>query len=150
MNISTKYPQLYFRFALGTGFIILVMDRLGFIGRFGQKLISWGDWNHFIGSTAILMPYLSRPLVGIIAFIATFFEVLFGICLVIGFKTRLAAYGSFILTLLFGLSMALFLGYKAPLNFSVFPCSAGSLLLASLTDYEWSMDQFLANRKSTN
>jgi len=146
--MNTKYAQLYLRLALGIGFIVPVLDRLGLLGKPGQKLISWGDWDHFISFTGMLIPFMGKSMVNIAGFIATVLEVIFGIGLIIGFKTRLMAFGSFALTLLFGLSMALFLGYKAPLNFSVFPCSAGSLLLATLTNYEWSIDQYIT--KSTN
>jgi putative oxidoreductase len=146
MNICTKYPQFYLRLAVGVGFIVPVLDRLGLVGGPGHPNISWGDWGHFIGFTGMLMPFLSGTMVSVAGFIATLLEILFGICLILGFKTRIMAVGSFLLTLIFGLSMALFLGFKAPLNFSVFPCSAGSLLLATLAGYEWSLDNYLTRR----
>lgn len=148
MNSISKYAQFYLRLALGIGFIVPVLDRLGFLGNPGQKFISWGNWAHFIGFTGMLLPFLPPSLVNISGVIATVLEVLFGICLIAGFKTRIMAIGSFALTLVFGLCMAFFLGYKAPLNFSVFPCSAGSLLLATLANYEWSIDRYFANKKS--
>jgi len=147
MSTDNKYTQLYLRVALGIGFIVPVLDRLGMVGAPGQPNISWGTWDNFIGFTGVLMPYLSKPLVLGAGFFATLLEAIFGICLIIGYKTRLMALGSFALTLIFGLSMVAFLGYKAPLNFSVFPCSAGSLLLATLTNFDFSIDQYL-NKKS--
>lgn len=146
MNISSKYPQLYLRLALGIGFIVPVLDRLGCLGQYGQKLISWGDWSHFIGFTSMLMPYMDKSLVNIAGLLATLLEAIFGVFLIVGFKTRLTAIGSFALTLIFALSMSFFLGYKAPLNFSVYTCSAGSLLLATLAGYEWSIDQYMQRK----
>jgi len=147
MNTQIKYAQFYLRLALGIDFIVPVLDRLGFIGSPGQKFISWGDWSHFIGFTGMLVPFLSKPLINISGLIATVLEVIFGLGLIIGLKTRLMAYGSFVLTLVFGICMAIFLGYKAPLNFQVFACSAGSLLLSTLVNYNWSIDDYFTNKK---
>lgn len=46
----------------------------------------------------------------------------------------IAAYGSFLLTLIFAVSMLLFAGYRAPFNYSVFVVSFSSLLLAALQE----------------
>jgi len=138
--MNTKFAQLYLRIALGIGFIVPVLDRIGLLGKPGEKLISWGDWDHFIGFTGMLMPFLGKSMVNVAGLVATVLEVVFGISLIFGYKIRFMALGSFALTLIFGLVMALFLGYKAPLNFSVFTCSAASLLLATVGTYEWSID----------
>jgi hypothetical protein len=52
-------------------------------------------------------------------------------CKVLGAFTRVAAFLSGWLLLLFALSMTFTLGLKAPLNFSVFTASAGAFLLAT-------------------
>jgi putative oxidoreductase len=56
------------------------------------------------------------------------------------------AIGSFILTLCFALSMALFTGYRSPFSYSVFVDSAASLVLATIPFYKWSAD-FLLSKK---
>jgi putative oxidoreductase len=144
INISIKFPQFFLRLALGIGFIIPFLDRLGFLGAAGDKNISWGNWESFIHYTGTLMPFLAKPMINIIGGIASVLELVFGIALIFGFKTRLAALGSFALTLIFALSMTLFLGYKAPLNYSVFAVSAASLLLAAIPVYEWSIDNYVS------
>lgn len=136
--------QLYLRLALGIGFLLPVLDRLGYLGLSGDANVGWGNWNNFVDYTHSLMPYLSRELANIAGTIATIAEVIFGILLIIGYKTRYAALGSGVLTLVFALSMLFFAGYRAPFNYSVFVCSAAGFLLSTLDNYKWSVDERLA------
>lgn len=137
--------QLYLRLALGIGFILPVLDRLGYLGLPGEANVGWGTWSNFVDYTHSLMPYLSRNLANISGVIATIAEVIFGILLLIGYKTRYTAIGSGALTLIFALSMLLFAGYRAPFNYSVFVCSAASFLLCTIENYKWSLDEKLKN-----
>jgi uncharacterized membrane protein YphA (DoxX/SURF4 family) len=137
--MNTKIPQLLLRFALGIGFLATVSDRLGLLGPFGNKNIEWGNWSSFIDYTGTLMPFLERPLVNIMGGIATIAEAIIGIALIIGFKTKIAAISSCVLTLIFAIAMTLFLGIKAPINFGVFIISTASLLLATIPDYKWNI-----------
>lgn len=124
--------QLLLRFALGAGFILPVLDRIGFLGAPGSANVSWGNWANFVVYTNTLMPYFPQKIASFFGLIATIGEAIFGILLIIGYKIRFAAYGSFVLTLMFGLSMLLFTGYRSPFNYSVFVVSFASLLLAAL------------------
>lgn len=135
--------QLFLRLALGIGFILPVMDRLGMLGLPGEPNVGWGNWSNFTDYTHSLMPYLNRSLAEVMGAIATIAEVIFGILLIIGFKTKQTAIGSFALTLAFAVSMLLFAGYRAPFNYSVFSVSAASLLLSAIGDYKWSIDDYL-------
>jgi len=145
MKNSFKTPQLLLRIALGIGFLVTVSDRLGFLGPMGTNNIEWGNWNNFINYTATLMPFLDRPAVNIMGGIATTAEAVIGIMLIIGFKTKQAAITSCVLTLIFALSMTLFLGIKAPINFAVFPVCTASLLLATIPVYQWSLDNLFTS-----
>ena len=78
------------------------------------------------------MPYVSAQVAAFFGLVATIGEALCGIMLIVGYKVKLAAYGSFMLTLVFALSMLLFIQYRAPFDYSVFVVSFSSLLLASL------------------
>jgi len=140
MTNKNRIPQLYLRLALGLGFLIPVADRIGWLGSAGQKGISWGNFENFAAYTNTLLPFLSRQMASVMALLATIAEILIGTCLIIGFKTRTAAYCGFLLTLIFALCMAVFTGIKAPFNYSVFSDSAGSLLLAFVPVYYWSLD----------
>lgn len=124
--------QLLLRFALGTGFILPVLDRIGFLGAPGSANVSWGNWANFVAYANTLMPYFSQKIASFFGLVATIDEAIFGILLIIGYKTKLAAYGSFVLTLIFGLSMLFFTGYRSPFDYSVFVVSFASLLLAAL------------------
>jgi putative oxidoreductase len=126
--------QVLLRFALGTGFMLPVLDRIGFLGSPGSANVSWGNWTNFVTYANTLMPYLSSKMASFFGLVATIGEALLGILLIIGYKIKLAAYGSFVLTLLFALSMLFFTGYRSPFDYSVFVVSFASLLLASLSD----------------
>ncbi|MBD1423988.1 DoxX family membrane protein [Sphingobacterium arenae] len=124
--------QILLRFALGVGFILPVLDRIGFLGAPGSANVSWGNWANFVAYTNTLMPYLPSKMASFFGLIATIGEALFGVLLIVGYKIRFAAYGSFGLTLIFAMSMLLFTGYRSPFNYSVFVVSFASLLLAVL------------------
>ncbi|WP_317126283.1 hypothetical protein [Chryseobacterium sp. 3008163] len=60
--------------------------------------------------------------------------------LIFGFKTKIAAYGTVFLLLIFALSMTIALGVKAPLDYSVWAGSAAAFLLATQKEYFFSID----------
>jgi putative oxidoreductase len=146
MKTTLKYGQLYTRLALGIGFLSAVADRIGWLGPKGQHNVDWGTWENFVTYTQALMPFLSRGGASFMGLLATIAEGAFGLLLLVGYQTRLTAVGSFLLLLTFALCMAVFMGIKAPFNYSVFPASAASLLLAAITTYDWSLDNYLTKR----
>lgn len=117
---------LFLRLALGASFLSAVADRLGF----WQQNVAWGNWEAFVEYTGVLIPFLSDSLLSFAAFTATALEVILGIGLIIGFKTKIMALASGALLLSFGLSMALTLGIKAPFDYSVFTAAAAAFVLA--------------------
>src|SRR5690606_20504908 len=147
MNNFHPIAQILLRYAIGIGFLLPVLDRVGFFGPAGQNNVAWGNWTNFIDYTHLLMPYLSLKSTAFFGFVATALEVLFGVLLLVGYKIKYVAFGSFGLTLIFALSMLFFLHFRAPFNYSVFVVSFSSLLLAANTHYPWSIDGLLANRK---
>lgn len=147
MKNKFDIPQLFLRFALGIGFLLPVMDRFGWLGAAGVNGNSWGNWDNFVTYTNTLMPYFDKSMTNIMASLATAGEIVFGIALIIGFQTKLAATGSFLLTLLFALSMFAFAGYRAPFTYSVFTDSAASVLLATVSVYKWSIDNYFLSQK---
>lgn len=137
------YTTLYLRLALGVGFLSAVADRFGFWGPPGRPLVSWGNFHNFLHYTAVLNPWLPASWIPSTAWAATICEAALGIALILGLQTRLAAFASGVLTLLFALAMIFALGVKAPLNYSVFAFSAGSFLLARVGAYPWSVDSVM-------
>lgn len=140
MTNAIRVPQLYLRLAVGLGFLIPVADRMGWLGPAGQKGISWGNWENFVAYTNMLLPFLNHQGAGVMGLLATIAEILIGASLIVGYKTKSAAYGGFLLTLIFALCMAVFINIKAPFNYSVFSVSAGCLSLAFIPVYYWSFD----------
>lgn len=142
-NINIKpngLPQLVTRLALGAGFLLPVADRMGILGPNGTTGVAWGDWQHFETYAHTLMPFLSDGLNRISATVATFLEVIFGLCLIIGFKTQLTAICGAILTCTFGICMLFTQGIAAPFNYPVFVFVGACLLLASIETPKWSID----------
>jgi uncharacterized membrane protein YphA (DoxX/SURF4 family) len=142
--------QLYLRLALGTGFFLLGLDRLGAWGPNGKPWVSWGDWKHFSAYAHEVMNFLPGKLAEVLAIIATIGEISVGFLLLIGLFTRWAAIGAAILTASFAIAMAISSGITSPINYSVFTVSAASLLLGAQPAYRWSIDALLAQKRATS
>lgn len=134
------FAQLFLRIAIGFGFFFYGSDRLGLWGKYGDKNVSWGDWSHFMAYASQVMRFIPYSLAEIFAAIATAGEITFGILLIIGYKTKWAALGTFLLAGLFAISMTISFGVFKPLAYSVFTVSAGGLLLYCTGRYRWSLD----------
>jgi len=89
MKNNYSYAQIFLRLALGIGFIYAVLDRIGWLGPADGKNIGWGNWTAFLDYTHVLLPMFSRMLSDIFGWIATIAEVVFGILLIFGYKTKL-------------------------------------------------------------
>ena len=146
MKKLTQPAQLFLRLALGIGYLVPGLDRLGVWGKNGEPGISWGDWQHFVQYAREVMSFMPASIVTVFAVTATIAEISFGILLLIGKWTRLAALGSGVLALLFALSMAISFGVVSPLSYSVFTVSAASFLLAGLDNYKWSLDNQFSSK----
>jgi putative oxidoreductase len=146
-NKKLAYAQLYLRIALGVGFLLLGLDRLGVWGPYGKPYVSWGDWSHFSAYAHQVMSFLPDKLVDVLAVLATIGEIGFGFLLLIGWYTRFAAIGAGLLTLGFCISMAISFGITSPINYSVFTVSAASFLLSTIPNYKWSVDALRSSSK---
>jgi uncharacterized membrane protein YphA (DoxX/SURF4 family) len=133
---SLEFSLLFLRIALGTSFLSAVADRFGLWGGFGQPNVAWGSFARFIAYTATLNWFLPKAMIPALAIMATCAEVLLGLCLIVGWQTRVAAWGAGILLTTFAITMAAALGFKAPLDFSVFSAAGGAFLLANC----WKLD----------
>jgi uncharacterized membrane protein YphA (DoxX/SURF4 family) len=121
------------RLTLAAAFLSAVGDRLGAWGPHGSPHVSWGDWQHFRVYADRLnwsMPSAIRPAAAVLA---TAGEAIFAVALITGFRLREAAIGSGVLLTIFGISMVLTLGIKAPLDYSVFTAAAAAFSLAVLS-----------------
>lgn len=130
------WAQLLLRIALGASMLSAVADRFGFWG----KQAAWGNWENFESYTQKLTFFLPEFLSQFSAYSATFLELIFSILLMIGFKIKWVAYGTCFLMFTFAVCMAISLGFKAPLDYSVWIGSAAALLLATQDEYPLSID----------
>lgn len=133
--------SVFLRFALGFSFLSAVADRFGLWGAFGAPNVAWGSFARFVAYTGQLNWFLPGAVIPALAVVATCAETLFGILLVLGWRTRITALCSGVLLLLFALTMTGALGIKAPLDASVFSASGGAFLLATCGEYPFSIDQ---------
>lgn len=146
----SKIASLYLRLAIGTAYLWEVADRLGFFGTHGQPHVGWGDWQHFIAYAKQVMSFLPASWVPFLGTLATIGEATFGLLLILGLFTRLAAIGSGILSFCFAIAMTISFGIDSPIGYSVFTLSAASLLLACLPQYAYSLDAWLIKRQMQN
>ena len=102
-----SYASLLLRIGLGFGFLSAVADRLGLWGTFGQPNVEWGNFSRFLEYTHTLNWYLPAGTIPTLGVIATGAEILFGLLLVVGWHTRVAALLSGLLLLAFGMAMTL-------------------------------------------
>lgn len=142
IKVNKAYPQLFLRLALSFTMLSAVADRFGFWG----DNSSWGNWENFVIYTKKLTHFLPESFGAFSAIIATVLEIIFSVMLILGFKTKLAAYGTSILLLIFALSMTISLGAKAPLDYSVWVGCTAAFLLATQDKFSWSLDEFLKNK----
>ena len=127
---AARWTEWALRLTLAIAFLSAIGDRLGAWGPHGSPHVAWGDWQHFRIYADRLnwhMPAAVRPGVAVLA---TAGEVIFAIALITGFRLRDAALGSGVLLTIFGISMALALGIKAPLDYPVFTAAAAAFSLA--------------------
>jgi uncharacterized membrane protein YphA (DoxX/SURF4 family) len=141
-----SYATMLLRIGLGVGFLSAVADRLGLWGAFGQPNVEWGNFSRFLEYTHTLNWYLPAAMILPLGIIATGAETLFGLLLLVGWHTRIAAMLSGLLLLTFGTAMTLALGVKAPLNFAVLTGIGGALLLANCERFPFSVDELLFHR----
>lgn len=134
---KVHFAQLFLRIAIAVTMLSAVADRFGFWGANS----SWGNWESFEKYTRSLTPFLPEMLSRFAAYSATFLEILFPIMLLMGYKTKLAAYGSGFLLMTFALSMTIAFGMKAPLDYSVWIGCAAAFLLANQNEYSLSLDE---------
>jgi uncharacterized membrane protein YphA (DoxX/SURF4 family) len=137
---------LYLRIALAAGFLSPVADRFGLWGPPGTPQVAWGNFHNFLAYTGRLNPWFPLGWIPAVGWTATICEVALGAALLIGYRTRLAALLSGLLTLAFAVGMVFGVNIQAPLNYSVFAVSAGAFLLAEADVYPLSLDNWRTER----
>jgi uncharacterized membrane protein YphA (DoxX/SURF4 family) len=134
--------SVFLRLALGISFLSAVADRFGLWGVYGQPNVAWGNYARFVAYTAKLNWFLPAAAIPALAMIATAVEILFGLLLVLGWKTRTIALLSGVLLTTFALTMTMALGVKGPsicrsFQLPAAPCSRRHLLISRSASTNW-------------
>jgi uncharacterized membrane protein YphA (DoxX/SURF4 family) len=134
------------RLGLGLGFLSAVADRFGLWGAFGQPNVEWGNFSRFLEYTHSLNWYWPAGMIPALGIIATGAEILFGLLVLVGWRTRVAARLSGLLLIVFATAMTTALGVKSVLNFAVLTGIGGAFLLANCERFPFSLDELLSRR----
>lgn len=125
--MGKKLIKIFLRLAIAAGFLSASADRFGL---WPQNISAWGDWNSFLEYTEILNPWFPISLIPTLAIVATAAEIIFGLLLLLGYKTQLVARLSGFLLLIFALSMTFSSGIKGAFDYSVYSASAAAFALS--------------------
>jgi len=71
-----QIARILLRFALGVTFLVSVADRLGALGPYGARNVSWGDWKHFVQYVAVLNWFVPKALIPALSVLETIETVL--------------------------------------------------------------------------
>ncbi|MET4512083.1 hypothetical protein AB7Z32_10535 [Bradyrhizobium sp. 482_C4_N1_1] len=141
--LALDFLSLGSRAALGISFLLSVSDRLGLYGNPGERGVSWGTFERFLGYAAKVNSFAPAWMIPFLGATATVLEFLFGVTLVLGLAVRWAAFGSAGLLLLFGSAMAISFGIKSPFDYSVFAAMCCALFLGFAGSNRWTVDSLL-------
>jgi len=121
------------RIALGVTFLVACADRLGLLGPYGSKNVSWGDWRHFEQYVGFLNGFLPKSVIPALSVLETVIEVALGLALFAGIFPRIVAWSSAALLCSFALTMSIAQGIVAPVSYSVWTAAAAALLLGAVS-----------------
>ncbi len=135
--MNNKYLKLFLRATIAIGFLSAVADRFGL---YSKEVSAWGNWQTFVEYTQQMNPWFPDLIIPALAISATILEIVFAMCLLIGFKTELTAKLSGLLLLLFGISMTFAFGIKPALDYSVFGVAAAAFALSTMNNKYLELD----------
>lgn len=129
---TLRIARVILRVALASAFLAAVADRLGLLGPYGSRNVSWGDWKHFEGYVADLNWFVPKGLIPALSTVETVIEAALGLGLLAGFYPRIVAWSSAALLGSFALTMTIALGVLAPLGYGVFTAVSAALVLGAI------------------
>ena len=143
MNTTKNITKLFLRLTISVGFLSAVADRFGL---WSKEVSAWGNWDSFLEYTQIINPWFPSSMISTIGITATTAEIVFALCLLVGYKTELFAKLSGFLLLVFALSMTFSSGIKGTLDYSVFIASAGAFALSTMKEKYMELDHLISKR----
>ena len=145
--MKSAWIKLFLRLSLGVTFLSAVADRFG---AWPVDVSAWGNFNSFTSYTASLTPWAPDSLTSSLAWFVTILEIILGLFLILGFKTKLIAQLSGFLLLAFALSMSFTSGIKGPLDYSVFSAAAAAFALSAIPGNALSMDLLMSKNQGAS
>ena len=142
--MNAKIIKLFLRFGIGFGFLSAIADRFGL---WPAEISAWGNWDSFLSYTKLINPFIPQMLIPAMGVIATAAELIFGICLIVGFRTELMAKLSGYLLLIFALAITFSSGVKGALDYSVFAASAAAFALSIMKDKYLELDLLIDKKE---
>lgn len=139
-----KAIKIFLRLAIAISFLSAVADRLGF---WNKEIAVWGNWDNFLSYTQMINPWLPKSTVSTIGLLATVLEIVFAVCLIIGYRTEFFAKLSGYLLLIFALSMTFSTGIKGAFDYSVFSASAAAFALSTMHSLKYLEIDIVLNSK---
>jgi uncharacterized membrane protein YphA (DoxX/SURF4 family) len=124
-----RWVERYARIALGAAFLSAVASRFGV----WDGTLDLKHFSGFLEYTAEVNAFMPPVTVPLLAWAATAAETALGILLILGVWPRWIALSSAIVLAMFGTAMAISLGLKSPMDYSVFSASAAAALLTQRT-----------------
>jgi putative oxidoreductase len=128
-----QITRVVLRVALASAFLAAVADRLGLLGPYGSRNVSWGDWKHFEDYVAVLNWFLPKTIIPALSTLETVIEIGLGLGLLVGIYPRVVAWSSAVLLCSFALTMTIALGLLAPLGYGVFTAVGAALILGAIS-----------------
>jgi putative oxidoreductase len=111
-----QLSRVVVRVALASAFLVAVADRLGLLGPYASRNVSWGDWKHFQDYVAVLNWFVPKTVISALSILETVIETGLGLGLLVGFYPGIVAWSSAVLLCSFALTMSIALGILAPLG----------------------------------
>ena len=142
--MTAKIIKLFLRIGIGVGFLSAVADRLGY---WPSEISAWGNWDNFLAYTSLINPIFPKSTIPTLGLSATVAEVIFGVALIIGFKTELFARLSGYLMLAFALAITMSTGIKGAFDYSVFAASGAAFALSLMSDKYMELDLLINRNK---
>lgn len=136
------------RVLLAVEFGLAVVDRLGWFGPYGTKGVSWGDFAHFVAYTHQVNAFLPVSFAFPLAVLATIFESLAAVALLLGIWLRYAGTGAALLLFFFGCAMTASGLNHSQFFYAVFVLATGSWVIAACDPSWLSIDYVLRHRNS--
>lgn len=138
-----KSIKLFLRLALAVTFLSAVADRFGMWPRSSS---TWGNWQTFLDYTLAINPWAPKSIIPFLGSIATIAEIVFSVCLLVGFKTEFFAKFSGYLLLLFAFSTTFSTGIKDAFDYSVFSASGAAFALSLIHEKYLEIDLVFQNK----